>query len=327
MLQELGLNISEKEYRSLNYPSYSLLSSISKYGPDALYGEKVDISDLDGIVIGALVDSIITDGKDPDNLVIIDKKPTGKPLDILKALSKRPDLKDPYLLSKQNADLILEELDIFEYYKSSNYQTRLQKLKNYNKYAKALSNPNAFIVSDYQYNEAVTISERIKLRYGHLFNEDTLTQLKITGTVNGVELKCMLDFIVVDHKNKILYPYDLKTGINPHYRFFEEGFLGFNYYLQASLYRHILEQNVLYSGYEVDNFKFLYCGRSDKLPIIYEVTDKFHQAGFDGFKYKGLEFRGLNELIEEFEYYKEYPNAFYRKGFTDDIVNFDDSFL
>ena len=151
MIERLGLNITEQEYRNLSYPSYSLLSSISKYGPDAIYGERVDISDLDGIVIGSLVDSIITDGGLPENLVVIDKKPTGKPLDILKALAERNDLQDPNLLSVKNHDIIEEELDRFEYYKTSTFKVRLQKLKNYSKYAKALSNPNSFIVSDYQY--------------------------------------------------------------------------------------------------------------------------------------------------------------------------------
>ena len=328
MIKNLGLNITEQEYRKLSYPSYSLLSNISKYGPDAVYGIKPDISDLDGIVIGSLVDSMITDGKDPEDLVIIDKKPSGKSLEILKNIAKRTDLVDTdYILSPKNTKIIEEELDNLEYYKTSAYKTRLQKLKNYRKYAKALSNPKSFIVSEYQYSEAETVSERIKIRYGHLFNEDTLTQLKITGTVNNVELKCMLDFVVVDHKNKIMHPYDLKTGINPHFRFFEEGFLGYNYYLQSSLYRYILEQNVLHLGYEVDNFRFLYCGRSDKLPIVYKVSEKFHQAGFDGFEYKGIKFPGLHKLIEDFLYYQEHPNAFYRKGFTEEEVFFDDSFL
>lgn len=326
---ELGLNISEKEYRQLNYPSYSLLSGISKNGSSAMYGIREDIADKDGIIIGSLVDTILTDGGLPPNLIIVDKKPTGKPLGIIKILANRTDLLDPEILSAKNNKLIEEELNGFKYYESSTFRFRLNKLKQYKKYAKALEDPTAFVASSYQVFEAKQLVNSINLKYSHLFDENTLMQTKLIGECRGIKMKCMLDFIVIDHVNKIIKPYDLKTGIGPHYNFFEGGFLGWNYYLQASLYQSILKQEAakLYPDYTVDVFRFLYCGRKDKLPIIYTVSPKWHDAGYNGFTYNGVKYPGIHELVDDYLYYEQHPNALYRRGYTDDEVLFPDNFL
>lgn len=326
---ELGLNISEKEYRQLDHPSYSLLSGISKSGSHAMYGKRQDISELDSIIIGSLVDSMLTDGGLPANLIIVDRKPTGKPLEIIKNLSIRTDLVDKELLSSKNISIIEEELNNLEYYKDSSLNIRLSKLRRYKKYAKVLENPTDMVASSYHVMEAKTLVSYIELRYAHLFEENTIMQVKLIGEYKGCKLKCMLDFVIIDHVNKIVKPYDLKTGIGPHYNFFEKGFLGWNYYLQASLYRHILEQKVkeLYPGYTVDVFRFLYCGRKDKLPIVFTTSDKWHKAGFTGFKYQGVEYPGIDELLDDFLYYEEHPNSLYRRGYGEKEVLFEDNFL
>lgn len=154
-------------------------------------------------------------------------------------------------------------------------------------------------------------------------------QVKLLGTVGDCTVKIMLDFIVIDHEKKVIRPYDLKTGIGPHHEFFNSGFLGYNYYIQASLYKHVLKQYVQieYPEYTVDNFRFLYCGRKDKLSIIFKVSDKFDQAGWDGFEYLGKKYPGIIELLEDFEYYTGHPNTLYKNGYNKDEVEFDDSFL
>ena len=332
---ELGLQITEKEYRELDYPSYSLLSNVSKSNALAVGGDKVDIDDLDGIIIGSIVDSIITDGGLPDNLIMLSKKPSGKPLMIIKALYKRKDLIHEYVLSPKNNKIIEEELNNFEYYKTSSFSSRLSKLTQYKTYAKALSKygEKAMFVTKYQHDIAISISNNLIIRYPFLLEEDNLiTQIKLIGEVNGVKIKGMLDFIYINHKEHKIIPFDLKTGINPHYSFFEKGYLAWNYYIQASLYRTLLEDYIRknhseYKEYTIDNFRFMYCGRADRLPIIYRVSDKLHKAGYSGFEYKNKYYPGINELIEDYIYYKENPNSLYKKGYEVDEKDFDDSFI
>lgn len=326
---KLGLQISEKEYRELPYPSYSLLSGVSKNGPIALYGESIDISDLDAIIVGSIVDSLITDGGPPDNLVIVNKKPSNKALEIIKALGQRDDLKNSYLLSIKNKDLIEEECNKLEYYPSGTLDTKMNALKKYNKYIKAVEKhgTNAVIVSSYQYYQANIIANNLFLKYPWLKNNNIINQVKIIGEINQVKIKGMLDFIVVDDVNKTITPFDLKTGIGPHNEFFVNGFLNWGYYIQASLYKELLKQyiqNTKYKDYDVLNFKFMYCGRKDKLPIIYNVTDKWHEAGLKGFIYEDKIYDGVYKLIEDFTYYKQNPKALYRKGYDKEIIDFDD---
>lgn len=328
-MKKIGLQITEDEYRSIKLPSYSLLSGLAKSGPAALYSEKEDISDLDGIIIGSLVDSIITDGGLPDNLVVVDKKPSGKALKIIKALAERDDLIDKdYVLSPKNNGIIEQELDKEEYYKSSSFGTRVTKLRRYKKYASTFTN-SSFVASTYQVDTAKALVNKIRLRFPFVDDDNIIFQVKLTGWVctPPIEVKGMLDFIRIDHENKKIIPYDLKTGIGNHYDFFERGFLGFNYYLQASLYRVMLENTIRenhpeYDEYEIDNFRFMFCGRGDFLPIVYVVDDHWHKAGWEGFKYEGITFPGLYKLLDDYKFYLEHPNAFYRRGFDKDEVLF-----
>lgn len=331
-MNKLGLQITEKEYRALPYPSYSLLSGISKEGPLVMYGTKPDISDLDSIIIGSLVDSLVTEGGPPDNMVIVNKKPSSKALAIIKALAMREDLPAKYLLSVKNEKQIKEECDSLEYYKNASTEQRIKHLKKYNVYVKALSKYglDAMIVSSYHWDEANALANNLFVRYPFLNSSDVLGQVKILGKVNNVEIKGMLDFVHFNHTNKTIIPYDLKTGMGSHNEFFENGFLRWKYFIQASLYRVLLEQHLIgtpYEDYTVQNFRFMFCGRTDRLPIIYRVTDKWHRAGLHGFEYKGNTHPGVYELLDEYEYYVQHPNAIYRRGYDSGVVDFDDNLV
>lgn len=327
---QLGLQITEKEYRQLPYPSYSLLSGLSKGGPIAMYGEKEDISDFDSIIIGSIVDALITEGHPPDNMVIIDKKPSNKALAIIKALSRRTDLPDTYLLSVKNKTQIKEECDSLEYYKNASTEQRIKHLKKYTKYVKAISKhgDDAMIISSYQWSEANELVKNILHRFPFLLEPNVIGQVKIVGKIDGFEIKGMLDFIVVDDENKVIHPFDLKTGIGSHNTFFDRGFINWRYYLQSSLYKELLAQAIIgtkYEDYKINNFRFLFCGRDDRLPIIYVVTDKWHKAGLNGFTYKNQYHPGVYEMLEDYQYYLEHPNALYRKGYDSTEVEFKDN--
>lgn len=335
MKLEVGLQISEQEYRALDRPSYSLLSAIASVGPGAVHGERADISDMDGIIIGSIADSLVTEGKKPDGLEIIDKKPAAKALCVIKDLCSRTDLVDPFnVLSAKNKDIIDMLCKSIKYYDAKSAIAKVDVLKKYKKYADALQKygEDAVIASKYQYREAYEISQAVFLRFPFVRHpEHIVGQVKLIGVVNGISIKGMLDFIYINHERKTVVPFDLKTGAGSHYEFFENGYLGWHYYIQSSLYRELLKQELLthpvLKDYQVDNFRFMFCGRKDKLPIIYKVTDKQDHAGFTGFAHEKVKYPGISELLEDFVYYKKRPNATYRRGYDKSEVIFDDSYL
>lgn len=326
---QLGLTMDEKGYRQIPLPSYSALSNIAKENRSMVSLDRTgDISDLDGIIIGTLTDSIICGDDTLAKSFIINNKPSGKPLEILKKLSEREDLKDPKnILSPSNTPMLLEELDSVEYYKSSSFENRMKHLKKYNAYAKALASTKneGLIISRYQAATAIRSASRLTWRFPFLKDENTLFQVKLIGEVNGHKVKCMLDAIYIDHSTKTIVPYDIKTGINPYNLFFVSGFLGFNYYLQSSLYHLLLtlyiKEHPELSDYTIGNFRFLYCSRKDFLPIQYKVTESLLDMGLEGFTYQGTKFQGVYELLEEYAYKEEHPNNPFIKGFDGDEID------
>lgn len=332
---EVGLQISETDYRNLPYPSYSLLSNLRKHGADAMYGKKEDISDLDGIIIGSIADSLVTEFKDPANLVLIDKKPAAKALNVIKQLSNRMDLVDSNnIVSAKNHVMINQACLKEDYYAKKTGKEQAKAIRKYGKYANAINKygNSALIASNYQYQIAKDIASMIFSKYGFVKHKENIVgQVKLVGNVNGVDIKGMLDFIYISHKRKTVVPFDLKTGYGTYFNFFTNGYLGWNYYIQASLYRELLIQALsthpILKDYAVDNFRFMYCGREDKLPVIFKVTDKQHEAGLHGFYFQQERYEGVHELIKHYEHYRAKPNNRYRFGYDASEISMDDSYL
>ena len=129
---QLGLQVSEKEYRDIPFPSYSLLSDISKNGTSVIGGARnTEIGEMDSVIFGKIVDSLLTDKKDPDNLYVVTKSPTGKAKAIIKALASyshlMPNKHD--IFHEDNKEILDGICEKLNYYK--NYETRLKGLKNY----------------------------------------------------------------------------------------------------------------------------------------------------------------------------------------------------
>ena len=114
-------------------------------------------------------------------------------------------------------------------------------------------------------------------------------KFKTTFKFNQKEyaVRCMLDRVIVDHKNKVIYPYDLKTtGKNE--ELFNKSFLEWRYDIQACLYTSILKDIIskddFYKDYSIADFRFVCINRNNELPLIWsynknhsivDTTDKY----------------------------------------------------
>jgi hypothetical protein len=320
---QIGLQISEQDYRDLPYPSYSLLSDIKKNGVEVIDGVRnTDIGDLDGVMFGKLVDNLLTENKLPDNLYIVDKKPSGKAKEILKALvkniSKMPNKRS--LFHKDNLDIINNVCKRLKYHKAGKKDNfddtseslknkRISGLKNYSKYCKVLmSSKNIdddFIVTSYLYNEALKVVQVLKTEYPFLTDGTVqiIPQVKLCHHVSGVMTKGMLDFVIIDHKNKTITAWDLKTGSYNAEDFVEKGYIGWNYYLQSSLYLELLwnelKLHTKLRGYTLCNFHFMYCGRFEKKPALFDIPPGAIKDGRNGFILKITNESGIEESINQ----------------------------
>ena len=119
-------------------------------------------------------------------------------------------------------------------------------------------------------------------------------------------MRGIIDKMSIDHKNKIVYMEDIKTGSSRADEF-TKSFIKYCYYFQEAVYvkafDSICEQLGLV-GYTLAPFKFIFIGRGEKVPHIFEISDKWHNAAINGFTTKaGYRYKGLDENLDLIYYH------------------------
>jgi hypothetical protein len=121
----------------------------------------------------------------------------------------------------------------------------------------------------------------------------------------------MADLIVVDHKNKIVYPCDLKTSSHREYDF-PESFLQWRYDIQARLYWRLIKVNMDkdddFKDFKLAEYRFIVVNNIDKpTPLVWN----FRQTMASGdIIIGGKKLRDPEKIGEELSYYlKECPQV------------------
>lgn len=145
----------------------------------------------------------------------------------------------------------------------------------------------------------------------HLFNNDFENhyQYKFEYYYKGFYLRGIIDKMSIDHKNKIVYMEDIKTGSSRADEF-TKSFIKYRYYFQEAVYtkafHSICEQLKLpvVENYTLAPFKFIFIGRGEKVPHVFEISDKWHNAAINGFTTKaGYRYKGLDENLDLIYYH------------------------
>ena len=328
-----GLDISELEYRRIPLPSYSLLSDIQKLeenlpgsGKTIVGGVSIGDMDMDGLIFGTIVDQILSDGKPSDDIIVLKKKPSGKMKDMIKMLiDVREFLPDPNdILSPMNSQGLLDIAEEYNYKKKD--ADRINGFMNYKEYIDVYSdenNNNKIITTSYIFNTALKIANEMLSSFPLLsfnYTEDHIEihrQIKLTGMVNNVMCKGMMDLILINHKGKFIVPIDIKTGANRLTDFEEKGYFGWNYYIQSYLYKVLLKDYIdknypELKDYEIRPFSFIFGDRIKGGVIRYDVTEENDLlAGDTGFINKNK--KSVNDLLQI--YYDNKPSGY------DDYIN------
>lgn len=300
------LNISEEDYRGLDMPSSSLFKGLDEYGPTVLkYPKKYDSED---IIFGDLVDCMLLTPERTNekfyNVTI--EKPTGQLLILAKhVLENLDNITENTVLAE------IETLNLWKIIKDTDKKIAKFNIPLFWNYIKAAKeSENKIIVSPEIYEEALNAVQILKThqKTNNLFNKpDCINQCKFKFFYKGIWIKVMLDKLIIDHENAIIYPLDLKcTSVRQ--KNFRYIFQKLKYYLQGSLYRFAVnwwaQEN--YPEYQVSDFKFIVYSRSNRYPFIRNMQDEWYTKGLFGFEdSEGRYYKGINDLIKDYKFYKE----------------------
>ncbi len=131
-------------------------------------------------------------------------------------------------------------------------------------------------------------------------------QLQVEGyEVFDHKFKSMMDKVIVDHKAKTVQVYDLKCTWSVE-NFYNEYYLYRRAYIQGFLYHKAAESwasEMGYGDYTILYPQFIVCDSTNySNPLVYAMSDINMQDALDGFEYKGREYPGVAQLIENLQW-------------------------
>ncbi len=285
------------------YLSYSRVSDFDRNGPKALLPKPREESDA--LKMGALVDDLLFD-KDKFNKIyhISDFNEPAASLGvlckiILQNFTQLPSLEVITNLVEINelwSSIKKPELKLAKYNNSEFWGYLKDKFESINK----------IVVTKEELQKAEETVEVLKTHKfsKELFNPefDHIYQYSFKIKIKQFYFRGILDIITIDHKNKIVYFKDLKTGGGPSSEF-PTSFIKWRYYLQEAVYTLAFEEickTLELKDYTLAPFEFIYIGLKELLPVSYIVTPRWHESALKGFKTSNnYKYKGLYELIDE----------------------------
>lgn len=317
--------------------SYSRISDFDRNGCRALT-ERTFVGG-DGVKIGGLTDDLITDYVTKSNIlkenyfIFNGDKPTamlGKLADIIldnykKIPSKKEILKiindNNFWTNIKNPDILISKI----------YDSDLLSYLNamYISKEKTLITTKELMLAE-ELRDTIIMHNNTKFLFDNKF--ELVVQKKFEFIYKNFKLRGILDFILIDHKKKEVEFIDLKTGKNSLLDF-KTSYIKWRYYLQECIYKKAFEQIMIdlnLKGYSLKTFKFLYIGRYEKIPFLFEIPSKWSEAALKGFTtMQGFTYRGLDELLEEIRWHLtnrifDLPREIYE---SNGAMILDDSFI
>ena len=318
--KDLFLDISEEEYRRLPAYSYSLLSKFVRtgfYQLDKLREKESSPS----LSFGTALDALMFGGEEEFNSKVVVKDitlPSDNVKNIIDKLNKDfPECKTLYDINPEDIQNCAKS---FDYYKDSKFDNL--RLKNiYEKgctYFESLKEKRC-IISSKDYEDVLNCRERLleSDNTSFLFNKNPFDtenefyyQLKgVTEEfkgINTISIKGMFDIVKVNHKDKTVSIYDLKTTSRP-IDMFVESYLKYRYYIQADMYRTIMENALLkdnhYKDYKFDKFQFIVINRSQNPVIFYNIYDLIKPHKLYYYNNNVYKIDDWRELLHTLNYY------------------------
>ena len=321
-IEDFFKKMTEGEYRANPAVSYSFLKEVLEIGGRAYDPDRERVSS-GGFALGSMVDNIITDNDfnpfEHYEIVNVNKDRSGS--NEYKKLVNYLIEKYPNRIIEDNYDndWINEkskEAGLWKSYKKDEARIKAfdkdefwDQLRIYR-----IEQGDKPIISQDDFELGLLMAETLQNHqysrdiFGDKPQFDRFYQVKIFFRLNGVDVKAMLDVVLIDYENKVIYPKDLKTGSE---RDFMKNFYKFKYYLQGALYtaalQSIIQTNPEFEEWTVAPFEFIYISRANpNEPLIYQMNETFITKAMTGFiTHIGVIYKGILDLIDDHKWYIE----------------------
>lgn len=290
-LKDIALNITEEEYRNDGFMHYSTLATYERGGfncLETLFEKKESPS----LVFGSAVDAIITGGyQEFNDKFMIAEFPvlSDNMLKIVNALFE--SYSTVYSSLEEIPTSILSSYWIkFDGRKWKAETQAATIIKEGNEYyrLKYISG-DKIIISTKLYEEVIATVNALKESNATrwYFAEDNpfddierVYQPKFKATIDGITYSCMMDLVIISHKDKIIYPCDLKTSSHAEWDFYES-FIQWSYYIQASEYAAILKANIendeYFKDFKIMPYRFIVANKKTLTPLVWEWNHTFDE--------------------------------------------------
>lgn len=315
--------------------NHTRLVDFETNGPRALVDETK--KDSPAINFGKLVDCILlTPEEFPNSYTVINEEDKLTPS--LKAFADVLKAKEVHNLSSVFESVILEIAKEANVYQSFSDKTIIEKISKYkNGILKYIRSRGELITID-DYNKALSVVDAIrtsKITSKIFNNSDFKIFYQVPIFCYELHTKVLFDMIVIDTKNNVIIPIDLKTIQNKKINFVENSFYKFKYYRQAEMYIATLKEMLPVicndsEKYRVDHFKFLVASAEDTMPLIYEFPVLYDDNDKLIISKNGATVENFKTVIEdifwhydhcEYSYNKDLINKFYSNENTNNITN------
>ena len=280
-LKDYSLNLSEQEYHEYPAWSYSMIAKYARNGFSAIATIHEKTKPTPEMEFGSLFDSILTKGrKTLDDYAVVDFNVPDAEKKVLDALLAKFSV--PFLEISMND--FLGTADSVSYQMKWKPDTRYQKVAAYSGYYNMLRSGKK-VVSQKDWDDAVEMARifrtdpYLKSLFGtknteeveYIYQPQFVVEYE-TKLHGKVKVKCMFDLLVVNHKDKIIQPVDLKTSSMPAYDF-PEHFVKMRYDIQGDEYsdvlRIVLDSIPEYQDYTILPYLFTDVSRTDMVPVTY----------------------------------------------------------
>ena len=298
--------MNDKEYFARPELSYSGLARFDKEGVAVFKSEQEH--DKEYYHLGALVEEIIEGDIDSINakfLVTDNVRPTAMLGDLADAMIENHAAHNP-----TTAFTLAKGLGLWANIKNEATYTKKFDIPQFWGWLKLQNETRRIVSKDIYYMAKAMAKGLTENEYtSHIFESSKENELISQPVIiwNNGKYKSKLDFIKINHKDKTITPYDLKTSAFPAADFRAQ-FYKFRYYIQSSMYTDALREWAFthHPDYTLKPFQFIVVSRtSPSLPITYTVPDFIINAGRDNFHNDAGELwrRGYVQLTEDYEWH------------------------
>ena len=318
-----GTTKTEANYRAVGLDSSSSLKDFSmdrkKYYRKYILNETIEDKDSAAANMGRIVETLLMEPDQFDKRFYMSSctsTPTGLMLDFVEALyvHTRDATNEKGVVTRPMDELLQDA------YRDSGFKIKYEAVINkfigsdaqiYYDEIRKVRSQNLTVVNTMEISVAEKIVENLRINTTtapivNMVNSSryqVIDQMQVEGyEIDGHEFKSMLDKVIIDHKEKLITPYDLKCTWNVE-NFYEEYYLYRRAYLQAYLYYHAMlhmanNPNSEYYGYTVEYLKFIVCDSSNYYrPLVYTLDIDDMMDAYKGFVHKGRTYPGVGELV------------------------------